>query len=37
MAKKAIAKNRTELANILNLLDGLRTGLSRAEARQALK
>jgi len=35
--RKSIATSKTELAEILNKFDGLRTGLSRADARKALK
>jgi predicted RNA-binding protein associated with RNAse of E/G family len=37
MKRKSVAKNATELADILNRLDGLRTGISRAEFRKAVK
>lgn len=35
--RKSIAKNRSELAEVLSRLDGVRVGLSREEARLALK
>ena len=35
--RKVIAKNRTELADVLNKIDGLYQGISRAEFRKALK
>lgn len=37
MPRKTIAKNRTELAKIASELDGKGKGLSRADARLALK
>jgi hypothetical protein len=37
MKRKAVAKNKTELAALLAKLDGERIGLSRADARLALK
>ena len=37
MRRKAIATSKSELADVLNKMDGLRTGLSRADARKALK
>jgi uncharacterized protein Smg (DUF494 family) len=37
MKKKVLAKNRTDLADLLNKLDGLRTGFSRKDIRGALK
>lgn len=37
MGRKTIAKNRTELAKIVSELDGKRQGISRDEARTALK
>lgn len=37
MKRKAVATSKSELADILNKMDGLKTGLSRADARKALK
>jgi uncharacterized protein Smg (DUF494 family) len=37
MKKKVLAKNRTDLADLLNKLDGLREGFSRKDIRGALK
>lgn len=37
MKRKVLAKNNTELAEVLNLLDGKRKGLSRSTIRKVLK
>jgi hypothetical protein len=37
MSRKILTTSRTGLADVLNKFDGLRTGLSRTEARKALK
>lgn len=37
MARKSVAKNKSELAALLAKLDGSGIGLSRADARKALK
>lgn len=37
MSRPVIARNRSRLAEIVNELDGKREGISRAEARKALK
>lgn len=37
MKKKVLAKNRTQLSDLLNQLDGLRQGYSRREIRGAMK
>lgn len=36
-SRKQLVKNRSELADVLNKLDGLRHGLSQKQARTALK
>lgn len=37
MKRKRIATSKTKIADLLNVMDGLRTGLNRHEARKALK
>ena len=37
MKRKQLIKNNTELADLLNKLDGLRTNITRAEFRKAIK
>jgi len=37
MSRKALATSKSEYAEVLNKLDGIRMGLSRADYRKALK